>query len=236
MNIVFLNLDIMEALRATKKGFVKDNVLHLINKNTYKIFPAVYITEAIMSDGNIDLKGFVLTEEELEDRGYELYEENLVAEASVFKVIRGFKGYLSSGKGLKNMGIKDTIERLIEEHVILLEIAGKISNTFSSEVCDCENINKLLHEFIETLTAHLKTEDLYLYPSYYKKDNLKFIAEKYSSEMKNITKVVLDYFNYWDKNLSQHNFSNFIVETKGLFTTLVGRIDKEENDLFKHFQ
>ena len=236
MNLIFLNEKIMAELKRTKKGKIKDGVLELINKVSYKIKPAVYITEALVDSGNIDLKGFVLTEEELEQRGYELFGENIVAETDVFKVVKGMKGYLVGGKGLGTGGIKDTIVRLRDEHATLLEIAGKITETFSNDICDCDKINKLLHTFLNVLKAHLKAEDLYLYPSYYKDEDKKFIAQQYSKEMKGITKVVLDYFNYWDENLSQKNFVHFIEDTRGLFSALVNRIDKEESELYPIFE
>ena len=239
MNLIFLNEKIMAELKKTKKGKVQNGVLRLINKVSYKIVPAIYITEALV-EGNdssdLDLRGFVLTEDELEQRGYELFGENVVAETNVYKVIKGQKGFLVDGKGIGSGGIQDTITKLRKEHAVLLEIAGEITATFSNSICECNKINNLLNNFLNVLKGHLKAEDLYLYPSYYKDENLKFIATQYSNEMKGITKSVLDYFNYWNTNLTQDNFVHFVEETRGLFTALVSRIDKEESELYPLFE
>lgn len=136
--------------------------------------------------------------------------------------------------GHKNMAMTDSYRK---QHIELLDLAVKLSGKLSKDVVikEAGDIVSVLSQFASKLNMHLTMEDKALYPKLISSGNAKTsqIAKDYMTEMGGIKQVVEKYIHSWSlaKNIAADP-EKFIQESKGIFSALKGRIDKENNVLY----
>jgi iron-sulfur cluster repair protein YtfE (RIC family) len=128
-------------------------------------------------------------------------------------------------------------DRFHKQHNELLELAKKIDELLVPEQLanDATEVRRCLSDLVGKLRMHLAAEDNALYPSLLKHENeeVKAIAQQFIDEMGNIGAVLASYLEKWSSHLPiQDNPMDFIKETRGIFSALADRIEKEDNKLF----
>ncbi len=132
-------------------------------------------------------------------------------------------------------------DRFIKQHDELLEIVREMSGLM--DINKMESNAKALHLLLSKLAGklklHLAIEDKNLYPSLLssKDSKVKSMAEKYISEMGGLAEVFMDYVGKWSNaSMIKEKPAEFIKETKGVFSAVGKRIDKENNELYPLFE
>ena len=138
------------------------------------------------------------------------------------------------------------IKLLNEQHAEL----GTISQKFvallveDSLLDNISEIELLLSNLTDVLTAHLHTEDKLLYPALAKSNNKKICdtSKMFLSSVSGLKKSFTEYINNWPKEKIVISPTVFIKESNEIILALYDRISKEENQLFplvdeatKHF-
>lgn len=133
------------------------------------------------------------------------------------------------------------VENLRRQHLDVLQIVEDIDflikeNDFEAKANDiARNVNLLAGK----LNIHLGTEDKFMYPRLRASsdDNLRKLAEEYSSEMGHIFKSFTEYkekYNTRTKILGATE--NFKKETAEVFKVLKKRMSKEDKELYNLIQ
>ncbi len=126
-----------------------------------------------------------------------------------------------------------------DQHDKILEITRKIARFLidNEELsANSNHVNKLLADLSRNLQIHLTLEDTALYPIICITDDaeMRELAEKYKTEMGDIKKLCVEYFEKWQSSFKiKSNPMGFIKETNTLFNLLNKRIDLENNELYK---
>lgn len=129
------------------------------------------------------------------------------------------------------------IEQLKEDHKELLQIATQISEKLDPESLskDADEVLELLSVLLTKLGAHLREEDIILYPSlvnHYDGD-VSSIAARFIDEMSDLSAAVNLYAAKWDKkDKIESDTETFIKETTDLFHALQNRIHREDTELY----
>ena len=195
-------------------------VLNSNNKVIIRGTTTITLIPAVLFESN--KKSFSVTVEEAEEKGIDINKKEVSINGTLYSVK---KGYL----GKKDLTL---IELLIEEHKVLLSTVGKIQEGINRDVCDCNELNGLLHLLFEQLGEHLRKEDMYLYKNYLKKESVVEVINLYKDSMKLITKTAMNYYNKWKDNINESNFIDFKLETVGIIDVLGKRIANEEEIFF----
>ncbi len=95
-NILFIKQSLLEEVESNKQGNLSiDRILTLKNGLSYRLEPAVLIGEELANNKKGDTyKGLILTEDEIKERGYDLYMDTIIIKDYVFKITDGFKATL----------------------------------------------------------------------------------------------------------------------------------------------
>lgn len=130
--------------------------------------------------------------------------------------------------------------RFREQHDGLLVLATEISGLLNvNELTkDATDVKRLLSQLMGKLKIHLAMEDKSLYPSLLQQgdEELKKMTKKFIDEMGGIAGAVENYANTWSSSIAiQQDAKTFVEQTKGIFSALAQRIDKENNQLYKAF-
>ena len=126
--IIFIKYSLLEELEATNKGNLDSNqILTLINKKKYQLEEAVIFKEKLEGSPLKNLVNEIITINDIETLGYDLYMDTVIVEETVYKVEEGFKGTLITEKKPKVIEVNhDTIK--------IVPNAPKISGSeFSNE-------------------------------------------------------------------------------------------------------
>jgi len=126
--IIFIKYSLLEELEATNKGNLDSNqILTLINKKKYQLEEAVIFKEKLEGSPLKNLVNEIITINDIETLGYDLYMDTVIVEETAYKVEEGFKGTLITEKKPKVIEVNhDTIK--------IIPTAPKISGSeFSNE-------------------------------------------------------------------------------------------------------
>lgn len=128
-------------------------------------------------------------------------------------------------------------DRFVDQHNSILDVAREIAAMLSPAIIAEESpkIHLKLSNLAGKLSMHLSAEDAHLYPRMREKGDAKTIltVNKFATEMGGIADVFGKYVSKWNSaNVIRDNAQTFITETKGLFTALVSRINKENTELY----
>jgi hypothetical protein len=105
--IIFLKYSLLEELEATNKGNVSaDKVLTLVNSKKYQLEEAV-IFKAVLEGNNQELLNKILTNKEIEEKGYDMYMDTIIVDDTVYQVEEGFKGILIQDSATNQPQIKE---------------------------------------------------------------------------------------------------------------------------------
>ena len=131
-------------------------------------------------------------------------------------------------------------QRYRDQHDGLLALATEISGSLNVEELtkDASQARALLSQLLGKLTVHLAMEDKSLYPSLLEQgdEQVKKMAQKFSDEMGGIAQAVENYAKTWSSATAiQNDAVTFVDQTKGIFSALADRIDKENNQLYKAY-
>jgi hypothetical protein len=141
----------------------------------------------------------------------------------------------------KEIGMVDT-QSLRNQHYELLSLVHQILNYIKDEKSVENNISEIKNKLIifsAKLKNHLIFEDTYFYAELYKNSTFEnnMILKDYTDEMKNFHQIFDEFmFNWINSGNINNNIKNFIKDTRNIFNILGNRIDKENNELFKHFE
>ncbi len=125
-----------------------------------------------------------------------------------------------------------------DQHDDLLKIASEISTHLNVDELsnDATEVRSLLSKLLGKLSVHLSMEDKALYPKLLEHTDaqVKSMAKRFINEMGDIGKVVMTYKTQWSTAVKiQQAPRDFIEQTKNIFSALVKRIEKENNELYK---
>ncbi len=125
------------------------------------------------------------------------------------------------------------IEEFKKEHSEILAILNEVEGL---DLLSKEGQAKLMS--VKTiLLEHLKKEDVKFYPVLCKvgehNKNLKKILDLFTMDMKNVSKVALEFFDKYPGSISGKELQE---EFKSLFVTLRNRIRNEENILYEEYE
>ncbi len=128
-------------------------------------------------------------------------------------------------------------DNLIKQHVEMVAIVTSISPLLDAAKLaeDASEVRSLLTQLFGKLNSHLTAEDKVLYPRLLQSEDavIKSTAEKFMKEMGGIGEALKGYKAKWPNPQSiQNDAATFITETKGIFTALANRIEKENSDLY----
>ena len=123
-NVLFLRQEILEELESSNKGTIsKDQILSLKNGQKYKLEAAVMIqTELSNNKDGKKYEGRIVTMDEVEKKGCDLYMQTIIVDDFAFNVTEGFRATLIKGK--KKRVKKEDLEakKLAEEKRKLKEM------------------------------------------------------------------------------------------------------------------
>lgn len=130
---------------------------------------------------------------------------------------------------------------LKRQHTEVMELANYIldninHNTVSQNLND---IAKSLNIITGKLKIHLLNEDKYLYPELMNStdQSLNSFGKKYSEEMVRVAKAYEDYKSKYNTAIKiQQDTEKFSEDTKHIFEALLGRIEREESELYPLLQ
>jgi len=125
------------------------------------------------------------------------------------------------------------VEELKKEHAAIAEILVKVRELGIGS----PEGRTLLISAKESLLAHLRKEDRELYPVLRKKpesdERLKKTMDVFAKDMESISQAALDFFNKYSQGGSGVDFAR---DFGRLFIVLRGRINKEEDILYKEYE
>lgn len=129
-------------------------------------------------------------------------------------------------------------QRYREQHDELLEIATEISGYLQESriLSEAAKVRSLLSRLLAKLKIHLAMEDKNLYPRLLESNdqNVVRMAKSFLDEMGGIGAAVNEYQQKWASAMQiQNSPREFIEHTKSIFNALKGRIDKENNELYR---
>ncbi len=123
-----------------------------------------------------------------------------------------------------------------KQHDELLLIAEEIQAGLDAEdhSTDPQGVADLIDKLASVLTGHLSLEDRRLYPLLLGDENeaLRATAQLFVAEMGEIADVFKEYRATWSASTIQGEPSRFARETSEFVTTLVDRINRENDDLY----
>jgi hemerythrin-like domain-containing protein len=133
----------------------------------------------------------------------------------------------------------ELIQQLKQEHVEIMHSFESIKEGVSKGKSGDNDLINELGELKDILVAHLDLEDKMLYPMLIKSGGeAKELGEKFSDEMKKITKSALDFFEKYMKetisNLLQS--SEFRKELEKIIKAVTKRVETEENILYPAYE
>ncbi len=131
-------------------------------------------------------------------------------------------------------------QRYRDQHNEILDIAKQIGALLNPADLTAKHaeVSKLLNALAGKIKIHLSVEDQNLYPSLVKHSDSKVreLATSFSKEMIPITEAFTKYYAKWSVGSAVTKDPNgFITETKGIFTALDKRIQKENTVLYVEF-
>jgi len=125
------------------------------------------------------------------------------------------------------------VEDLKKEHAAIVSVLDQVEKLGISSA----QSQKMLMDAKQGLLAHLKKEDENLYPALQraavKDPSLKRTLDMFAADMEGISKAAMDFFAKYAKGGSGIEFGKDLGR---LFTTLKGRISKEENIVYKEYE
>jgi len=127
------------------------------------------------------------------------------------------------------------IEELKKDHAEIAKLLEKVRNPQVTN----DEAHKILLAAQSSLIAHLKKEDLQLYPVLYRaaeaNPGLKRTVDFYARDMAEITGKAVDFFSKYARSES-HIGLEFAKDFGNLFATISRRLRSEESTLYKEFQ
>lgn len=124
------------------------------------------------------------------------------------------------------------VEELKKDHAVIVDVLNKIKETGVSS----KEGQNLLTSAKSGLLAHLKKEDVQLYPVLNKAaesdDSLKRSLDVFATDMQNISKAALEFFDKYSGGGSGYEFAK---DFGRLLAALSKRITTEENVIYKKF-
>ncbi len=132
------------------------------------------------------------------------------------------------------------ILQLKEEHVQLIRLFEEVKSEISQGDIEPNILVEQLRDLKDILLAHLALEDKLIYPKLTSSDNKEAqnIGKKFSTEMAEISNVVLAFFGKYiiidiQKLKSDKEFEK---ELTGIIEAVVKRVELEENTLFPAYE
>ncbi|MDF2891831.1 MAG: Hemerythrin cation binding domain protein [Clostridia bacterium] len=128
----------------------------------------------------------------------------------------------------------ENLRKQHEESIRLIKEISTYLNEGSLEE-NAQHVRMLLSTFIGKASVHRAAEDSTLYPKLlnHESQELRLLAKKYYDGFVNTKDVLSNYSTKWSAATKiKNNPREFIVDTKGIFTKILDRIDKENNELF----
>lgn len=150
-----------------------------------------------------------------------------------------FKNIFSFGKNGKKIKFENgLIKKFKKDHEKLIEIYSQMLYLHSKK--DFMNLKKEMKNFRVTVNLHILEEDEKLYSylvqeSNGDKDKIKMHQEIHD-EMKEIVRVVGEFFDKYEHNLLGSCEDKFHEELREIGAVLTDRIDREENGLYTMYK
>jgi hypothetical protein len=127
------------------------------------------------------------------------------------------------------------ITELKKDHADLAQLLNKVRDPQVTN----EEAHKILLAAQHTLIAHLKKEDLQLYPVLHRaaesNTGLKRTVDFYAKDMAEITAKTVEFFAKYPRSESHIGLS-FAKDFGNLFATISRRLRSEESTLYKEFE
>ena len=129
------------------------------------------------------------------------------------------------------------VDRFIEQHYQIIALCKelKIRATIENLENDMEAAYELQESLNETLGAHLRLEDLSLYPMLIEHENpeVRSVALKLQAEVSGCTRNHADHQKKYPSQMSiKDNITAYAEDTQKLTASILERIQKEEVELY----
>ena len=129
------------------------------------------------------------------------------------------------------------IDRFTEQHYQIIALCKemKIRAMIENLEDDVESVYELQEDLNETLGAHLRLEDLSLYPMLLEHENteIRNNALRLQGEVSSCTQVHIEYQKkYASQQSIKDNIQAYSEDTQNLATSILERIQKEETQLY----
>lgn len=129
------------------------------------------------------------------------------------------------------------IDRFTEQHYQIIALCKemKIRARIENLENDVESVYELQEDLNETLGAHLRLEDLSLYPMLLEHENteIRNNALRLQGEVSSCTQVHIEYQKkYASQQSIKDNIQAYSEDTQNLATSILERIQKEETQLY----
>jgi len=125
---------------------------------------------------------------------------------------------------------------LMDQHAELSVIVGKLNSLLDQRILTnrAAEVEECISRLSDELTAHLATEDKYLYPILMRCDDSEIVetAKNFSTNMGGLKDTFIAYREKWKVEEIASDPTNFILETIELISFLTERVSKEEKILF----
>lgn len=123
-----------------------------------------------------------------------------------------------------------------KQHAEIIETVKQIEAALLPQKlsADPASVKSLLSSLMGKLSMHLAMEDNALYPRLkdHAKPEVRELAGKFIGEMSGIKPVVDTYAKKWTEDAIRKDAQGFCTETRGLFSALGNRIQRENTQLY----
>jgi regulator of sigma D len=140
---------------------------------------------------------------------------------------------------LKGSFMSDLIATLKKQHALVLQIIGRINQADTAH--NYAVISAELQAFKAALLAHLKLEDVQLYPGMLQlgkqsgKSGLADLAKTFQINMENTSKMLVKFLSRFEK-VDVQNGASFTIEWRSILAVLSARVKAEESTLYVQFE
>jgi len=129
------------------------------------------------------------------------------------------------------------IENLMDQHIKISELINDVKSCIALDKTN-DNLTLLaykINKLARVLRLHLSSEDRYLYPLLMHSENeyTRELAENFDKTMGGLSNAFISFkTRYNTHNSIVDNYDKFRLELEGVFTKLIERLDKEDNELY----
>jgi hypothetical protein len=125
-------------------------------------------------------------------------------------------------------------EQYRSQHDRLLQLAETILNGLMAQPFDAPAVRSSLSRLAGVLKIHLAVEDEVLYPTLGENPDptVRETARQFADEMGSLAAVFTEYNSRWTIESMEADTAEFAKETRGVFSALAQRIERENRILY----